>query len=238
MAVMFQREPRRSKPTATPKKDYPKAPELRRASRLSVAWRPGEYLRLTFVGPCAKFPSVTNNRLTMIPKGSIMKLLCMLKQRPNRQLVERAIGEFGALRAVTTKNPAHMEVIAACTQLWMDAQPKNFGAFKTDIDDRLFLFVLCDELLRQHDTHNILKAACDWAQDVGIVRNDRHVDALALRSADFLPNHHGTIFLFLPHAAVHNNLVTLLTETLSYGKDQEHFGEAARLVSAQRSLGL
>lgn len=237
MAVMFQRSPRRERPT-TQKKDYPKAQQLRRASRLALTWRPGEYLRLTFVGPCAKFPSVTNNRLTMIPKGSIMKLLCMLRSRASRQIVERAIAEFSALRAVTTKNPAHMEVIAACTQLWLEQRPENFAAFKTDIDDRLFLVVLCDELLRQHDTHNILKAACDWSQDIGIVKNDRHVDAIALRASDFFPHHHGTTFLFLPHAAVHNNLLNLLTETLSHGKDQEHFGAGARLVSAQQTFGI
>ena len=207
MATVFMR----GSSAASPKKSFPKAHEISRGSRLSVQWISGEYLRLTFIGAAAKFPSVSNNRNISIPRGGLMKQLCMMKARPSSFQAEKAIQMFSQLQPIVGKNPAALEVLTACKTLWLEKMPQGFFPFASSIDERLLMLVCCDEALRLTDTHNILKAACDWSQDVGIFKNDLHVDAMALRTADYFPaEQFGTHFIYLPQSKAQRSVIELL----------------------------
>lgn len=224
-AVMFQRTPEPRK-----KREYPKAREIYRASRMSIAWDPGQYLRLSFFGAAAKFPSVSNNIMLTIPKGAMFKTLSMLRARYSPRLVEAALSQLKQLQPIKGTNQAHLEQLAAATMLWMDHRPAEFFPFTSSLDERVFFALLCDEQLRQTDTHNVLKSACDWSQRNGLVKNDKHMDAIALRTADFMPGASGTHFIFRPMSSCGAPIHALLDSMMKGDALKSAIPEAARKV--------
>lgn len=163
--------------------------DLAGRSGMSVTYAPHRYLEMQIWGPAAAIPSVSNSKNIFINPGGALSILRELLVETDRrkaiELCEKAIAKIQDLKPIIGRKPNYIERIEALKLLWATHRPASFRPFETEIDSRLFLVLWCDESLRLNDTHNILKAACDFCQEVGIFKNDRHVDALALRASDF-----------------------------------------------------
>ena len=158
----------------------PKVSELVRASGLNLEAQlvagDAQFVRLTYSGPAAKLPSVSNNRLTMLDTRKVRRVAreCEWGKTAHGEL-HRAIAE---LRARSLRNPAHMAVLGAMRALYDSVLAGRRLAFAPK--QRVFCLVLMGDVLNRHDSHNIVKAACDFVEDVGLVTNDSLLDALAL----------------------------------------------------------
>lgn len=204
------------KPQPKPKIPFVKAQEIIIQSKCDVFYIPHKFLKITFSGLCSKFPSVTNSRQVSVPKAGVINLLLKAKANPSRSLIDAALGLVYKLQPTNIKNPAHSEVLKAASYLWQKKKPETFDCFKTEIDCRLFMFVFCGKALRRHDTHNILKAACDWSQLNGIYKNDLHVDAISLRAEDFLLNENETTFIYIWEKNIIGDLLQTIRNASTY----------------------
>lgn len=200
---------------------YPKATEIFVGSSMSVAYEYANYLHIEFGGEVSKFPSVTNNRLNMIPRQGALKACRELAANLCRANVENVTAKIKSLRALSIVNPAHQEILTAATMLWRKAKPKGFHTFPSSIDNRLFGVLLCGNTLRQHDTHNITKSMCDWLQSNEIIKNDRHLDVLAVRSSDFTHDMSSTSILIVRQKFAWQSVSNLVNLCVNYEQSSE-----------------
>lgn len=191
------------------------------SSRLNVlSYQWNAMLMLEFVGSVSKFPSVSNNRLTFIQKQGMNKIISALESEVRNPMGYSGIANLVAqlkealrsLRARSITNPEFQVILDAATSLWQKGKPANFQTFHSEIDTRLFGVLLCGSELRQHDTHNITKSMCDWLQQNEIIKNDRHLDVIALRTEDFIPNCKSTFFCLTRQNLVKTKVDSLLAE--------------------------
>jgi len=199
--------------------------EVIKLSSCEVTYLRHRYCRITFRGPASKVPSVSNNRMTVIPKARIRKIIddIMQREKYSLELVQRLSEEFDALQPQSFINPKHEMILTAMSRLWLDAKPITLETFKSGVDARLLVLVLCGEELRRSDSHNIVKAACDWLQRAGVIANDLHADAMAFRSQDIFPGFDGTSFIVAP-------------QSYSKGLGSDSIGELVRHVVREATL--
>lgn len=169
--------------------------ELVRDSSLSIHFSaeklPLQHARISIYGPCSKLPSISNQRL-----------------------VKGIIDKTGKARGVSAPNPEREVILEALTVLYnrriqaLRVRP----SFMDSPKNRLFgVMLLGDECLRM-DSHNIPKAACDWLQEIGLVKNDANLDVMPVHKSRFGELFSGmcTTILITRFSAVKGDMETLL----------------------------
>ena len=120
-----------------------------------------EQIVFKFIGPASVLPSTTNSKLLFTNKHTG--------------------------RAQFIRNPAYQRRLQAMRTLLEAAAPKMIQPgnlpIATNSDDRWFVFIVMPEFCNRMDPSNGVKAACDLLQEAGIVKNDKHVDAISVHAA-------------------------------------------------------
>lgn len=144
--------------------------ELILGSRMSVTFSPApprsvfelplmQSIHISVAGECAKFPSISNNRILSVvfPKG----------EKP---------------RAISSPNLEYTAILEALTRMYSEKMLREMPqpCFLDDKTNRLFMLVLLGDACSRMDSHNTTKAMCDWVQAIGLVKNDKNLDALPL----------------------------------------------------------
>lgn len=123
-----------------------------------------QQLRIVVGGICSKFPSIGNSRLVRgyVDKGS------------------------NKVRGSSAPSPDYQVVMEVLTRLYRARTSPDLPepSFLDDPKSRLFVTVQLSDSCSRIDSHNTLKSACDWIQSIGLVRNDRNLDALAFHKRD------------------------------------------------------
>lgn len=156
---------------------------LARESSLNITAQPENdqqlaAMCLTYSGPLAKFPSVANSRLVNFHKSPIAKQI-------RYGTKNSALHALAKARVFNTANPnykAHLEAM----RILLDRRMRSLSIppFNDGPDRRLHVFILCGRILDRIDSHNTIKAICDFLEGAKLINNDRYVDATALRMPD------------------------------------------------------
>lgn len=186
--------------------------EILKSSQMQIDYRRDSQgyveMLMRISGTAAKLPSTTNNRMISIPaKIPILKMInSMIAEPRSRSSVqlEQLKGRVMAMRAMITKNPAHLEQLEALTLMYQHITVANPIHFDTSTTKRCALLMLLSPDLNRHDSHNIPKAVCDWLAEMKVFNNDRHVDAFARRKTDCgFPGQSSDILLVRYDKAIH-----------------------------------
>ena len=177
------------------------------------------YVRMDLSGMAAKLPSVANNRLLHVPKNRVLGLAA------NAQLPHfrgQLMKELKQMRPQSSVNPRHQVYLDALTVLWQRAVEKLGGvpSFDDTKKDRLFMLVLLADSCIASDSHNLSKGFCDWTQQVGLVKNDRHLDCFPIPKRYVLTaglNYQETTMILVRSGVSAKLLATLTEQMLGYG---------------------
>lgn len=152
-------------------------------------------LEIELLGELSKLPSISNSRILWVDKRPLFRIIdAALSAMPavptlRAGLVAARKCAF-AMRAINAKNPEYVATLKAMSVAYSAARERAgmpLGLHWADTGERrLFALILCGQDCNRMDSHNVLKAACDWLEEIGIIRNDRNVDALALRKTQFM----------------------------------------------------
>lgn len=153
--------------------------------------------RISVTGAASKFPSISNNRIQSVvfPKGGA---------KP---------------RAVSFPAPAFSDILDTLSLLYQQELAKrgnlDLAVFNDDKKSRLFMLVLLSERCSRMDSHNITKAICDWVQQIGLVCNDKNLDALPLLKSQFaLPDTDTSEILIVRKGFVNDLVGSLIQQIL------------------------
>lgn len=122
-----------------------------------------------------------------MPRHHVLAQLNSMLQHPGcrtHEKLKKLINDVRALRAFITKSPEQQQKLQALTQLYEGLTKGTEIKFNTEPKKRAMVFLTLSPDLNRNDSHNIPKALCDWLQAVGVISNDRHVDAFARRKSD------------------------------------------------------
>lgn len=146
------------------------------------------WLLLKIDGPAAKLPSTTNNKMLTVPRSHVMRYVDHLRVEHSARTPQgfaKLATMVRELRAMMTKAPAHLEQLEVLAGLYKSASAGTEYKFDFDKDRRGLVLMLLSPSLNRHDSHNIPKATLDLLQELGVIPNDRHVDAMAIRKTDW-----------------------------------------------------
>jgi len=139
-------------------------------------------------GPLAKLPSTSNSRMLTVPRMGVLKSIQTMIESPGTRThthLHALKNSVRSLRAMMTRNPDHVDQLTALTALWNSATQGEKIKFDLDADNRGAVYIFLSPLMNRMDSHNIPKAFCDWIQEIGLIPNDKYVDAYARRAIDF-----------------------------------------------------
>ncbi len=140
-----------------------------------------------FHGIMATLPSTTNNRMLTVPRNHILKQLDLMIENGSLRSymnLKKLRNDVRGLRGFLTKNPDQQEQLQALTHLYQALTKDKGIQFETDPKKRALVLLMLSPDMNRFDSHNIPKAFCDWAQEMKIIANDRHVDAFGRRKSD------------------------------------------------------
>ena len=138
---------------------------------------------VSIAGEASAIPSKSNAMMATIDKRRIMPLARNSGFAPTRDML---LQELERLHATMRKNPDHQAQLKALEVLYHNELVRQKipsdtpPSFEDTKYDRLIILILLAKSCDLRDSHNLPKAACDWLQDVGLVKNDRHADAFAI----------------------------------------------------------
>lgn len=160
------------------------------AMHLAVSKKAGamHWMLIRISGPAAKLPSTTNNRMLTVPRSHVMRAIEHMRLNPAARTLQGFLAlasQVRSLRAIMTKAPAHLEQLAILKALYESAAQGQRYAFELSNERRALVLMLLSPTLNRHDSHNIPKATLDLLQEIGIINNDRYVDAMAIRKTDW-----------------------------------------------------
>lgn len=160
------------------------------AMRLAAYRKDGalNWLLIRIEGSAAKLPSTTNNRMLTVQRSHVIRAVEHMRLNPAARTLQSFLSlaqKVRELRPMMTKAPAHLEQLAVLTSLYESACSGAKYQFELDTDKRALVLMLLSPLLNRHDSHNIPKATLDLLQEIGVLNNDRYVDAMAVRKSDW-----------------------------------------------------
>lgn len=174
-----------------------------------------QWVKIEISGSVAKIPSVTNNRLNTIDRRRVYRYLENLIAtggNAQRHHIQEILRLTKALHPMQMKNPEHTARLVAMDHLYRSAIGENTFAFTDSSTERLFCLILLSPSMNRHDSHNIPKATCDWLQHIGIVKNDLHMDCLALKKTDWAMAGTSTDIIIYRENIIYDQVRTLVDE--------------------------